>query len=130
MGSDRFPERQTHVRRLKNGMPSVHLIGGEELRTLRALKRDDAADRFVFMTERGAPMTRADFGKMLARLGDAAKFQFGVHPHMLRHATDYKLANEGHDTRSLQHYRGHKNVMHTVRYSDLSPERFKNFWDD
>jgi type 1 fimbriae regulatory protein FimB/type 1 fimbriae regulatory protein FimE len=125
-----FQNGKLHVRRLKNGMPSVHLIGGEELRALRALKRDDAAGRFVFMTERGAPMTRAGFGKMLARLGDAAKFQFRVHPHMLRHATGYKLANEGHDTRSLQHYLGHKNIMHTVRYTELSPERFKNFWDD
>ena len=67
---------------------------------------------------------------MLSRLGEAAKFQFRVHPHMLRHATGYKLANEGHDTRSLQHYLGHKNIMHTVRYTELSPDRFKNFWDD
>jgi len=125
-----FHNVKLHVRRLKNGMPSVHLIGGEELRALRALKRDDQAGRFVFMTERGAPMTPAGFRKMLARLGEAAKFQFRVHPHMLRHATGYKLANEGHDTRSLQHYLGHKNIMHTVRYTELSPERFKNFWED
>jgi type 1 fimbriae regulatory protein FimB/type 1 fimbriae regulatory protein FimE len=125
-----FQNGKLHVRRLKNGMPSVHLIGGEELRALRALKRDDAAGRFVFMTERGAPMTRHGFGKLLARLGEAANFQFRVHPHMLRHATGYKLANEGHDTRSLQHYLGHKNIMHTVRYTELSPERFKNFWGD
>lgn len=125
-----FQNGKLHVRRLKNGMPSVHLIGGEELRALRALKRDDEVGRFVFMTERGAPMTRHGFGKMLARLGEAAKFQFRVHPHMLRHATGYKLANEGHDTRSLQHYLGHKNIMHTVRYTELSPERFKNFWED
>jgi len=125
-----FQNAKLHVRRLKNGMPSVHLIGGEELRALRALHRDDQAGRFVFMTERGAPMTPAGFRKLLARLGMAAKFQFGVHPHMLRHATGYKLANEGHDTRSLQHYLGHKNIMHTVRYTELSPERFKDFWDD
>ena len=125
-----FANGKLHVRRLKNGMPSVHLIGGEELRALRALKRDDAAGRYVFLSERGAPMTRAGFGKMLARLGNAAKFQFRVHPHMLRHATGYKLANEGHDTRSLQHYLGHKNIAHTVRYTELSPERFKDFWED
>jgi type 1 fimbriae regulatory protein FimB/type 1 fimbriae regulatory protein FimE len=79
-----FQNGKLHVRRLKNGMPSVHLMGGEELRALRALKRDDAAGRFVFMTERGAPMTRHGFGKLVARLSEVAKFQFGVHPHMLR----------------------------------------------
>lgn len=49
---------------------------------------------------------------------------------MLRHACGYKLANDGHDTRSLQHYLGHENIQHTVRYSDLGPDRFKGFWKD
>ena len=125
-----FSQGMMHVRRVKNGIPSVQQIGGEELRALRALKRDDGGGRFVFMTERGAPMTPAGFRKLLARLGVAAKFPFGVHPHMLRHATGYKLANDGCDTRALQHYLGHKNIMHTVRYTELSPERFKKFWED
>jgi site-specific recombinase XerD len=125
-----FSQGMMHVRRMKRGMASVHQIGGEEMRALRALKRDDAAGRFVFMTERGGPMTRAGFFKLLARLGVASKFAFPVHPHMLRHATGYKLANDGRDTRALQHYLGHKNIMHTVRYTELSPERFKNFWQD
>jgi type 1 fimbriae regulatory protein FimB/type 1 fimbriae regulatory protein FimE len=119
-----------HVRRVKNGMPSVHQIGGEELRALRALKRGDDAGRFVFMTMRGAPMTPAGFRKFIARLGLEAGIPFPIHPHMLRHATGYKLANDGRDTRALQHYLGHKNIMHTVRYTELSPERLKNFWDD
>ncbi len=116
-----FSTGMMHVRRIKNGIPSVQQIGGEEMRVLRALKRDDGGSRFVFMTERGAPMTAAGFRKLLARLGVAAKFAFSVHPHMLRHATGYKLANDGHDTRSLQHYLGHKNINHTVRYTELSP---------
>ena len=36
----------------------------------------------------------------------------------------------GVDTRSLQQYLGHKNIQHTVRYTELSPERFKDFWRD
>ena len=52
----------------------------------------------------------------------------GVHPHMLRHACGYALANRGHDTRALQAYLGHKNIQHTVRYTELSPTRFKDFW--
>jgi site-specific recombinase XerD len=125
-----FSHGLIHVRRLKNGIPSVHQLGGEEMRSLRALKREDGASRYVIMTERGAPMTPAGFRKMLARLAVNAKFQFSVHPHMLRHACGYKLANDGRDTRALQHYLGHKNIMHTVRYTELSPERFKGFWED
>jgi site-specific recombinase XerD len=125
-----FSQGMMHVRRMKRGISPVQQIGGEEMRALRALKRENDAGRFVFMTERGGPMTRAGFYKLLARLGEAARFAFPVHPHMLRHATGYKLANDGQDTRALQHYLGHKNIMHTVRYTELSPERFKNFWED
>jgi site-specific recombinase XerD len=125
-----FSAGMMHVRRVKKGIASVQQIGGEEMRMLRALKRDDGSSRYVFMSERGAPMTPAGFRKMLARLSEAAKFPFPVHPHMLRHACGYKLANDGRDTRALQHYLGHKNIMHTVRYTELSPERFKNFWED
>jgi type 1 fimbriae regulatory protein FimB/type 1 fimbriae regulatory protein FimE len=75
-------------------------------------------------------MTPAGFRKLLSRIGVSAKFQFSVHPHMLRHERGFKLANDGRDTRALQHYLGHKNIMHTVRCTELSPDRFKGFWDD
>ena len=116
-----------HVRRVKNGMPSVHPLQGDEMRSLRELKRS-ADSPFVFTSERGTPFTRAGFAKMVARLGQEAKFKFGVHPHMLRHACGYALANRGHDTRALQAYLGHKNIQHTVRYTEVSPTRFKDFW--
>ena len=65
---------------------------------------------------------------MVERAGEAAKLGFKAHPHMLRHACGYALASEGHDTRALQAYHGHKNIQHTVRYTELSPTRFKDFW--
>ncbi len=34
------------------------------------------------------------------------------------------------DTRAIQQYLGHKNITHTVRYTELSPDRFKGFWKD
>jgi len=114
-----------HVRRVKNGIPTTHPLQGNEMRALRALKRNSP---FVFTSERGAPFTQAGFAKMIARLGVEAKFKFGVHPHMLRHACGYALANRGHDTRALQAYLGHKNIQHPVRYTELSPTRFKDFW--
>jgi hypothetical protein len=116
-----------HVNRVKSGSPSVHPLAGTEIRGLRRLKRESPESPFVFVSERGSPFTTAGFRKMVARLGVAAKFQFAVHPHMLRHACGYKLANQGVDTRSLQHYLGHRNITHTVRYSELSPDRFKDF---
>jgi len=121
---------KVHINRVKNGTPSVHPLSGTELRALRRLQRESIESPFVFVSERGTPFTTAGFRKLVARLGTAAKFKFGVHPHMLRHATGYKLANDGVDTRALQHYLGHKNITHTVRYSELSPDRFKDFWHD
>ena len=126
-----FAHGQVHISRAKNGSPSVHPLAGVELRALRRLKRDqDPASSFVFTSERGAPFTTAGFRKMVARLGKAAGFDFPVHPHQLRHACGFQLANQGTDTRTLQAYLGHKNIQHTVRYTELAPTRFKNLWRD
>jgi len=126
-----FSHGRLHVNRAKNGSPAVHPISGRELRALRQLKREqEPVSPFIFTSERGAPFTPAGFRKLVARLGVAAKFKFPVHPHMLRHACGYQLANQGVDTRSLQAYLGHKNIQHTVRYTEMSSTRFKNFWKD
>jgi integrase len=126
-----FAHGRLHVRRVKGSAESVHPLSGRELRALRRLRRDqDPESPFIFTSERGSPFTPAGFRKMIARLGVAAGFDFGVHPHMLRHACGYQLANRGVDTRSLQAYLGHKNIQHTVRYTELAPTRFKNFWSD
>ena len=117
-----------HVSRLKNGLTSTHPLRGGELRALRELKRGYPGSPYLFVTERGGPMTPATVRKLLARAGELAKLPFPIHPHMLRRATGYKLANDGHDTRSIQQYLGHKNITHTVRYTELSPGRFKGFW--
>ena len=119
-----------HVSRLKSGIPSVHPLAGSELRALRRLQREQEPSRYLFLSERGAPMSAVGFRRMITRLGKAAKMPFSVHPHMLRHACGFKLANDGHDTRALQHYLGHKNIQHTVRYTELSPARFRDFWKD
>jgi hypothetical protein len=76
------------------------------------------------------PTTPAWFLRMVQRTGKAAKLPFQVHPHMLRHSTGYKLANDGHDTRSLAHYLGHRNLQSTARYTALAPDRFAKFWRD
>jgi len=116
------------VRRVKSGTPSVHPLQGDELRALRRLQREQAPSSHVFSTERGGPMTAKGFNTLMRRIGERAGMPFPVHPHMLRHACGYALANAGHDTRALQAWLGHKNIQHTVRYTELAPHRFKDFW--
>jgi type 1 fimbriae regulatory protein FimB/type 1 fimbriae regulatory protein FimE len=118
-----------HVRRAKKGTPATHPILGDEMRALRRLQREqDPKSPFVFTSERGSPFTTAGFARLVERAGEAAGLGFKTHPHMLRHACGFALANAGHDTRALQAYLGHKNIVHTVRYTELAPTRFKDFW--
>ena len=118
-----------HVRRVKQGTPSTHPIIGDELRALRGLQREqEPKSPFVFTSERNSPFTTAGFARIVERAGVEARLGFKAHPHMLRHACGYALANRGHDTRALQAYLGHKNIQHTVRYTELSPTRFRDFW--
>jgi site-specific recombinase XerD len=86
------------------------------------------ASPYVFTSERGGPMSAKSFGTLFERLGRRAGMPFTIFPHMLRHACGYALANAGHDTRALQAWLGHKNIQHTVRYTELAPNRFKDFW--
>ena len=60
----------------------------------------------------------------------ASGLEIKVHPHLLRHACGFKLANDGVDTRALQAYLEHRNIQRTVRYTELALGRFKGFWRD
>jgi site-specific recombinase XerD len=119
-----------HVTRLKNGLPSTHPVRGLELRALRKLQRSYPESPYVFVSERKAPLTDRTIHHIVARAGKAAAFSFSVHPHMLRHSTGFFLANNGHDTRSIQSYLGHANIKNTVIYTELSSQRFKSFFND
>jgi integrase len=122
------PSASLHVRRVKNGKPSVHPLRGDEVRALRELRRQFPDSAFVFATERGGPFTTDAVNRLIKRIGERAGLGFPVHCHMLRHACGYALANAGHDTRALQDWLGHRSIQHTVRYTELSPTRFKDFW--
>ena len=124
-----FESGTLHLRRAKGGATSTHPLLGDELRALRALKRE-AKSPFIFVSERGAPFSVAGLQKLIERAGIEARMPFKVHPHMLRHATGFALANKGTDTRTLQAYLGHRSIQSTVRYTELAPGRFKNIWRD
>src|SRR5262252_7017158 len=102
-----------HVRRAKNGKPAAHPIRGDELRALRELQRHTGGG-YVFETERGAPFTTDAVNRLIKRIGERTGLPFKVHIHMLRHACGYAL--------------GHRAIQHTARYTELSQERFKDFW--
>jgi site-specific recombinase XerD len=74
----------------------------------------------------------AEAQEALCELGQDAAVGLGIkaHGHMLRHAFGFKLAEAGVDTRALQAYLGHRNIQHAVRYTELAPDRFKDFWRD
>jgi type 1 fimbriae regulatory protein FimB/type 1 fimbriae regulatory protein FimE len=129
MGAGRLRVRHPARPSRQAGTPVPHPIIGDELRALRRLQRvQQPRSPFVFTSVRGAPFTTARFARMVERAGRAAGLSFKAHPHMLRHACGFALANKGHDTRALQAFLGHKNIQHTVRYTELAPTRFKNFW--
>src|SRR5262249_52991675 len=121
-----FTRAHLHVRRLKNGVASVHPIQGDELRALRELRRN-ASGAFVFASERGGPMTRSNVSKMMEAAVERAGLPY-AHPHMLRHTCGHLLADAGHDTRRTQLWLGHVDIKHTAHYSELSSKPFKDFW--
>src|SRR5262249_30117232 len=88
-----------HVRRVKNGKPSVHPLRGDEIRALRELRREFSDASFVFETQKDGPFTPDAVNRLIKRIGERAGFDFLVHAHMLRHGCGYALANAGHDTR-------------------------------
>ena len=92
------------------------------------LQRASEPSSFVFVSERGSPFTTAGFARMVERAADAAGMELKAHPHMLRHACGYALANKGHDTRAIQGWLGHRSITSTAVYTALAPNRFKDFW--
>jgi site-specific recombinase XerD len=122
-----------YIKRLKGSDSGTHPIRRREAAALKKLCPAPTDRRGpVFRTERGTAISRRGFHQVIARAGELAGFTFPVHPHLLRHGCGYKLTNEGHDTRGIQAWLGHKNIQHTVHYTKLAPDRFSKlkFWED
>jgi type 1 fimbriae regulatory protein FimB/type 1 fimbriae regulatory protein FimE len=130
---DQFDRDQgfVHVRRRKRGLPSTHPLTPAEIRALRRLQHRAPADAaYVFLSERKGPLTDSSVRKMMAHAGKVAALGFPVRLHQLRHSCGFKLANDKQDTRAIQLFLGHRNIQHTVKYTDLAAGRFWNFWSD
>ncbi len=120
------------VHRAKGGMDTQHPLRAVELRLLGRLRREHPDSEYVFLSERGTPMSTANFRKVLDRLAKAAgpAIAISVNPHALRHACGFYLAGKGVDTRALSHYLGHRSLQSTERYTAQTAARFKDFWRD
>ena len=124
--------RVLHVVRLKKGLSTTHPLRGDELRAIKAWLTErarlaPAGDTF-FVSERRAPLNRRTAWVAIRRYGELAELSVEAHPHMLRHACGYALADQGADTRLIQDYLGHRNIQHTVRYTATNPARFERLW--
>jgi integrase len=115
------------VSRLKGGIATVHPLDAETRRALRKLYRDTGDHDHIFVSERGGPMAREAFQRLVERAGKAAGLDFAVHPHMLRHACGYRLANEGRDAFAIQNWLGHQSLGMTKDYCALAADRFKDW---
>jgi site-specific recombinase XerD len=118
-----------HVRRRKGSLSTIQPIEGDELRAIRAYMRErgDTKVPYLLLSERG-PLTRQAVNYLLKVIGQRARLEIKIHPHMLRHSTGYYLANKGFDTRLIQDYLGHKNISHTVKYTRTAASRFESLW--
>ena len=124
--------RVLHVRRLKEGLSTTHPLRGDELRAIKAwlaarARMQPDTDAF-FLSERRGPLSRKTVWLMIRAYGRRAGLSVEAHPHMLRHACGFALADQGADTRLIQDYLGHRNIQHTVRYTATNPARFERLW--
>jgi type 1 fimbriae regulatory protein FimB len=116
------------VRRLKNGLSVEHPIAGDELRAIKrylATRTDQLP--WLFLSERGQPLTRSSVQYLVRVAGESAGLP-GVHPHTLRHSCGYYLADRGTDLRTMQDFLGHRDPRHTVHYTRVAGRRFEGLW--
>jgi integrase len=119
-----------HIRRAKNVTPGIHGLQGDELRLIRQLIRENGEpSRFLFLSERKAPLSVDGAQKLVERLGEAAGLPFPIHAHMLRHSAGYTLAGRGVDTRTLQAFMGHRSIANTVLYTAVADRRIRTIWN-
>ncbi|HGM6627011.1 TPA: tyrosine-type DNA invertase [Serratia marcescens] len=121
------------IRRMKNGFSSSHPLLVNEIKAIRAwlqVRRRfaGAESDWLFLSCQGKPLTRQRVYQLINQLGERARIAVASHPHMLRHACGFALADRGVDTRLIQDYLGHRNIRHTVRYTASNAERFEGVW--
>ena len=121
---------QIFCKRLKKSLSTAHPLQADELRLLKAYIKDrDSHSPYLFISERGTPFTRGGIYYLVKVIAERGKLPFHVHPHMLRHSCGYALAEKNTHIRLIQDFLGHKQIQHTVRYTQVNASRFEGMWD-
>ena len=124
--------RVLHVARLKAGLSTTQPLRGDELRAIAGWLKERARmkpnGKTFFISEQRKPLHRSTVNLALRKYSAAASLPLLAHPHMLRHACGFALADQGADTRLIQDYLGHRNIQHTVKYTATNPARFQKLW--
>jgi site-specific recombinase XerD len=132
-------DKTLNVKRLKNGTPATHALYNEEIKAIKdwiAVRHEMSMDNLtlragntLFISERRTPLSRGIVWVLIQKYAKAAGLSdLNIHPHMLRHACGYDLANRGGDTRLIQGFLGHRNIQHTVKYTELDPKRYASLY--
>jgi type 1 fimbriae regulatory protein FimB len=124
--------RVLHVARLKGGLSTTQPLRSDELRVIGVWLKERArmkpTGKTFFVSEQRTPLHRSTVNLALRKYSAAASLPLLAHPHMLRHACGFALADQDADTRLIQDYLGHRNIQHTVKYTATNPARFEKFW--
>ena len=94
----------------------------------RARMKPPSSVKTIFISEQRKPLHRSTVNLLLRTYSAAASLPLLAHPHMLRHACGFALADQGADTRLIQDYLGHRNIQHTVKYTATNRARFEKLW--
>jgi type 1 fimbriae regulatory protein FimB len=124
--------RVLHVTRLKKGLFTTHPLRPDEQRVIKAWLAYRASmkptGKAFFMSQHHKPLNRRTAWIAVRKYGELAGLELPAHPHQLRHACGFALANQGADTRLIQDYLEHRDIRHTVIYTAGNPERFERLW--
>ncbi|MGO9017034.1 MAG: tyrosine-type recombinase/integrase [Syntrophobacteraceae bacterium] len=124
--------RVLHAVRLKKGLSTTHPLRADEIKVIKTwlakrAKIEVEIDAF-FVSERRTALSRKTAWSAIRNYGELAGLPLPAHPHMLRHACGFALADQGAVTRLIQDYLGHRNIQHTVIYTAANPARFERLW--
>ncbi|WP_329911588.1 tyrosine-type DNA invertase [Serratia quinivorans] len=125
--------QKIYIRRLKGGMSTTHPLLPDENTLLNLWvkeRRQWPGEKlpWLFLSRQGNRLSRQRLYTLIRQYGITAQLAISIHPHMLRHACGYALAERGNDTRLIQDYLGHRNIRHTVLYTASNSERFSRAW--
>lgn len=118
-----FDRSEIWIERAKGSLSKMHLLQEDEVLELKQMFEHRKGD-YIFYGERSSKLTPDAIHRIVSSAGELAGIK-NCHPHQLRHACGYYLAQQGTDIRTIQEYLGHKNIQCTVIYTAVDTSKFK-----